>query len=89
LQRREAIRLFREIVERSQDLTLVEFVVLRQAPNQEASEDFQLHIKAKISDATHRVIELIAEKNQLGTMEAENYIILFSPVSSSSLQLVA
>jgi hypothetical protein len=59
LLRREAILLMREIFNCCQDASLVNFAFLRRVTQNGDSEaeDFELHLKARLSDSARYIIE--------------------------------
>lgn len=79
--RREAVLFLQEIINCCRDATMVNFVVLRRIAKEPGSEadNFELHFKADISDGTRNIIESVAEKHQLFTMQAGKYMIVYSP----------
>jgi hypothetical protein len=79
LRRREAVLLLQEIIECCQDAALVNFVVLRRVANRDDAEDFELHLKVRISDFVRDMITSIADKHQLLTLYTENYMVIYSP----------
>lgn len=90
LLRREAILILREIFNCCQDASLVNFAFLRRVNKNGDSEaeDFELHLKARLSASTRDIIESIANKHKLLTMYSEDYVIIYSP-EQSSLQITA
>jgi hypothetical protein len=79
LHRHEAVQLLQEIFKSCQDETLVNFVFLRHAAKHVDVEDFELHLKASISDSTLDIIESIAKKHQFSVMQSGGYVIFSSP----------
>jgi hypothetical protein len=88
LLRREAVLLLQEIFSRCHDETLFNFVFLRRVAKEGSDEDFELHIKADISDSARPIIESIAEKHQLLVTQSGKYVIVYSP-GRSPIQITA
>jgi hypothetical protein len=79
--RREAVLFLQEIINCCRDATLVNFVVLKRITKEPGSEadNFELHFKADVSEGTRNIIESVAEKYQLSTMQAGKHVIVYSP----------